>query len=641
MAYRGNPFLERMSESTTSDIDFVQLFSPKILDKLDEGVFGPGIHIFRSAPGAGKTTLLRVFTPLVLQGFWKAHRRGTQKHESFQKLVDRDVLTSKKAPEFLGIFLSCASGYADLPPGSHTQHEGLFRALLDCRIVLRTLRSASALLGSNYSDQLSKIELKYDDSAKDLKGIPLLENAQELAEWAEKYERKVYVQLDAFNNSEASPPLMHSQFEGPLWLQSVTFHFEGDQFAKKHLLMIDDLHKLRRKQRTMLVDELVVQRVSIPIWLAERSIALGTELISQGSRPGREIHEYSLEEMWKTTKGPKQFVDFAQSILDRRMEMQSLVPSRSFVNCLQSETDSSDSRKTIAAAIERVNTEIQNHKGNARFSEWVTSVEKITNNNELDELIELYATRILFAREEMKRQRTLDFALAADELVDRNNSQVKSAAEIFIHDQLKLPYYFGLDRLCSMASNNIEELLSLAAALYVGLQSKQVLRKQELVLSPKEQEKILQDAATKKRNFVPRGHTQGSRAGLLLDSIGVFCREKTFVANAPYAPGVTGVRLSATQLNKAENGSGKIGERTSLLMKVLAECAADNLIITKQSKASTGRESGIVFYLNRTLCAHYGLPLQYGGWQDVESNTLVTWMDLGLSPKKKSSLGII
>ena len=44
-------------------------------------------------------------------------------------------------PQVLGVLLSCASGYADLPPGATLDREGLFRALLDCRVVLRTLRS--------------------------------------------------------------------------------------------------------------------------------------------------------------------------------------------------------------------------------------------------------------------------------------------------------------------------------------------------------------------------------------------------------------------------------------------------------------------------------------------------------------------
>lgn len=60
MAYSANPFLERMSERTTSDMEFVRLFSPKILERLAEDAFEGAVHVFRSAPGAGKTTLLTI-----------------------------------------------------------------------------------------------------------------------------------------------------------------------------------------------------------------------------------------------------------------------------------------------------------------------------------------------------------------------------------------------------------------------------------------------------------------------------------------------------------------------------------------------------------------------------------------------------
>jgi hypothetical protein len=39
MAYASNPFLEKRSDRTTSDQEFVRLFSPKILDRLPDKVF--------------------------------------------------------------------------------------------------------------------------------------------------------------------------------------------------------------------------------------------------------------------------------------------------------------------------------------------------------------------------------------------------------------------------------------------------------------------------------------------------------------------------------------------------------------------------------------------------------------------------
>src|SRR3990167_480597 len=635
MAYNSNPFLERMSERTTSDMEFVRLFSPKILEKLAEDAFEGAVHVFRSAPGAGKTTLLRAFTPSALRAFWNSRTRP-ELAESFQKLVNRGVLTEGDSPQLLGVFLSCASGYADLPSSEGLQQEGLFRALLDCRIVLRTLRSLGALLGLGSPEQLAAIKLDYA-AVPALQGIPVLDSALELATWAEEHEQRVYAHRDAFWGPLGGGLPTLVLFEGLLWLQPIQLQYAFETVAPQRLLMVDDMHKLRRKQRTMLIDELTVMRPSIPIWLAERTVALGAELLSQGAREGRDLREYNLDKMWSDAKGLSQFVSYAQNIVDRRMKNQDVVPVGSFTQCLRDELVSSEVRAQLTEGIQRFRNEVERHQSSQRYLQWLARAEQYTNEPNVESLVELYVTRILLVRDESKRQMSLDLTLTEEELEDRDSSQVRAAAELFMHEELGIPYYFGFDRLCVMATNNVEELLALSAALYVGLQAKQVLRKAELILSPQEQEKLLRDAAGRKREFIPKSHTEGTRAQRLLDSVGAFCYDQTFAPNAPYAPGVTGVRLSRAELVKLTS-PGAFGPPGLVLQRVLAECAAENLLVQRESQATWSRDSGTVFYLNRSLCAHYGLPLQMGGWRDVTVGELMRWMERRLTPSRKSQI---
>lgn len=633
MAYNANPFLERMSERTTSDMEFVRLFSPKILEKLAEDAFDGAVHVFRSAPGAGKTTLLRAFTPPALRAFWHSRNRP-ELSESFQKLLNRGLLTEGESPQLLGVYLSCASGYADLPSSEGLQQEGLFRALLDCRIVLRTLRSLGSLLGFSTPEQLAEVSLDHS-ALPGLQGIPVITNALELATWAEEHEQRVYAQLDAFMGPVNAALPAQFRFEGVLWLQSIVFTHEGRSVGGKRLLMVDDMHKLRRKQRALLVDELTVLRSAIPIWLAERTVALGTELLSQGAREGRDLREYNLDRMWSDAKGMNQFVSYAQNILDRRMKNQDAVPVGSFTQCLRDELVSSEVRTQVAQGIERFRSEVERHQSKQRYAQWLARADQYTSDQNLESLLELYVTRILLVRDESKRQLSLDLTLTEEELEDRDSSQVRNAAELFMHEELGIPYYFGFERLCVMATSNVEELLGLAAALYVGLQAKQVLRKSEPILSPLEQDKLLREAAARKRDFIPKSHTEGTRAQRLLDSIGAFCYDQTFAPNAPYAPGVTGVRLSRAELAKL-TAPGAFGPPGLVLQRVLAECAAENLLVQRESQATGSRDSGTVFYLNRSLCAHYGLPLQMGGWRDVTVGELMRWMERRLTPSRKS-----
>ena len=640
MAYKTNPFLERVSDHTTSDHDFVRLFSPKIMERIPDLAFESALHVFTSSPGAGKTTLLRAFTPAALRAFWNS-RRLPERSDAYQTLAARGIINEEKGPQLLGALLSCASGYADLPPGTEHTDASLFRALLDCRVVLRSLRNLASLLSFQSPADLRAVTLTYTDMATDLKTIPLDASATELISWAEDRERRVYEQLDSFKTGPQLSMPASLRFESVLWLQSVHFYFRDQEVAPRRLLMIDDLHKLRRKQRAMLVEELTEMRPTIPIWLAERSIALGDQLLSQGSRLERDLRHYSLEDIWGAARGTNQFASFAQNILDRRLDVQSAIPSGTFSQYLRDELRPEDSRGEVAVAIKKFRANVEKYENNPRYAHWFERASDLLSLDTLDAARELYTTRILLVRDAAKRQLTLELVqLSASDLEERDNSQVQGAAEIFMREELHVPYYFGIERLCTLASNNVEELLALAAALYDAIQAKQILRKSELLLSPAEQEKALREVAKARRDFIPKNHTEGTRAQRLLDSVGAFCRERTFLPSAPYAPGVTGVRLSNSELQKFNEISFSSYPQTRMVKKVLSECVAENLLIARPSQASTNREAGTIFYLNRTLCMYHGLPLQMGGWQDVLLDDFVEWMERGGGKSRRQKLEI-
>ena len=636
MAYRSNPFLERMSERT-SDQEFVRLFSPKILERIEKDTFNRGVHVFRSPPGGGKTTLLRAFTPTALQAFWSA-RHVSEISECYHRLVTQEILDQQTGPLMLGVLISCASGYADLPQGLNVTADGLFRALFDCRVVLRSLRSLATLLRFSSLAQLQDVCLVYRGDGNDLTFVPTHQTASELLQWAEQRERGVYAALDSMSGGRELEIPPHVRFESVLWLQSVHFMLNGKEVAPRRMLMIDDLHKLRRKQRLQLMTELTEIRPSIPIWLAERSIALGVELLSQGTREGRDLREYNLGNIWRDGRGPHQFATFAQNVLDRRLDTQNDIPPGVFSQYMRSTLQPEDLQDLISRKkLEFFRNEVARYKRNPRYVKWVSRAETSLANPNIESLRTLFTTRILLARDELKRQLTLDFEpLSVSELNERESSQVQAAASIFLHEELRVPYYFGIERLCILATSNLEELLSMAAVLYDGLRAKQILRRTELLLSPREQEQLLKKVAKRKLDFIPKNHTEGTRARRLLDAIGSYCSERTFLPNAPYAPGVTGVRLSLAR--SCELNSGRYKDTGEKLKRVLAECVAENLLVSRESSATSHRDGGTVYYLNRTLCVLYGLPLQMGGWQDIDVRMMINWMERGRARNNRGLL---
>jgi len=635
MAVFGNPFKERATDRTASDDAFVRIFSPKILENLTADEFKGGVHLFVSPPGGGKTTLCRAFTPSVLNSFWKARDIPDMK-ESAKVLIDLGVLDIAEGPKVLGVQLTCLSGYADLPSDVAMQHDGLFKALMNCRIVLRALRSLMTVLKVNSIEQLNDITLEYPGELQELTAIPKESSPVALAEWAERCEREVYSHLDALNDIDSSGTMpAHVRFEGVLWLQGVKFKLDGKELIPRRLLMVDDLQALRRKQRDLLIRELMDMRPKEPIWLAQRTSALNdTDVLSGGAREGRDIHVHSIETLLKGRNG---FSSFAQSVLERRFETQTLFSRAKFEQFIGNDISQKDLKQSFNNATECFKKSITRIRSVDQYQEWIANAETIYDKAvpALEDIRALYSTRILISRNENSRQLSF-IPLPAEEIEERDSSGLQGASDVFAHYETGLPYYYGLDTLCAMATNNIEELLGLAARLYEGMEANHMLRRAEVALTVNEQEKLFVEAARKKRDFIPRSHAEGTRAQLLIDSIGSFCREKTLMPNAPYAPGVTGIRISQSELDSLMNPKGGTAEQMKMFRRVLTECVADNLLFIKPSSATTGREGGQVFYLNRTLCVHYGLPLNLGGWQDIKVTELIEWAQIGRRPTNKS-----
>lgn len=636
MVAYSNPFLGRTSERKTSDQEFVQLFSPKILERIPEEALKGHVHIFSSPPGGGKTTLLRALTPSSLRAFWNA-KKSDDFSESYQVLSAKNVI-DKDGPRLLGVYLSCAAGYADLPAGLGSESDGLFRALLDCRVVLRAVRSLAAFLGRTEADRLEDIEIRYLGAAQELSVIPKESRPAELIKWAESRERAVYSELDSVASPTNLAGISSVRFEGVIWLQGVKFFLGNDEIAPQRLLMIDDVQRLKRSQRQTLLSELVEMRPQMPVWLAERTIAIGSDLISQGARERRDVTRHGLDDLWQSSKSQQQFQLFVLNIIDRRIKSQDILPPSSFHTYIGQDMQKEKVAGLLKVAVEKIQEKIERFRKQPRYSEWIDRVDSLAGELTLDALREIYIASILMCREEKNRQLAFDLPLSAEELEEKSGSDLKGAAEIFLHADAGVPYYYGFERLCTMATYNVEEVLSLVASLYDALVAKQIINRGEITLSPVEQEKAIKEVARRKREFIPRSHTQGTRAKLLIDGVGRFCRERTFEPNAPYAPGVTGVRLSKRELEKIFGDEKKAPAELSILKAVISECVAENLLTAKESSASTSRDSGTIFYLNRTLCAHFSLPLQMGGWKDVKVEEMIEWMSSGRPSKKALDL---
>jgi hypothetical protein len=236
---------------------------------------------------------------------------------------------------------------------------------------------------------------------------------------------------------------------------------------------------------------------------------------------------------------------------------------------------------------------------------------------------------ILLARQANRGQRSLP-GLESLDLPESSDAKTKDAARLFLAGHARLPYYYGYDVLVNLATNNVQQLLSLFAAIVDRMIYRSDLGR-EKALSPKHQEDILKRVADEYYLGVEESNRSGAAIRQLVDNLGRFCNEVTYRPNAPIAPGVNGFGVTPLQLQQAVAKEKKDPD-ADLLRKVLTNAVAGNVLSVRPTKQGQAGSEKIVFYLNRVLCMKYDLPLNYGGWQPLSTRTLAKMMKEPLQP---------
>ena len=102
--------------------------------------------------------------------------------------------------------------------------------------------------------------------------------------------------------------------------------------------------------------------------------------------------------------------------------------------------------------------------------------------------------------------------------------------------------------------------------------------------------------------------------------------EQTMRPTAPYLPGVTGIGITTSNYFKLhDTGMQKLKPHYSEIAEVLQSCISYNILRPEYGykQGQKGKTTHVVLQLNRLLCAHFGMPLGYGGWRTMKLDDLV------------------
>ncbi len=631
-----NPFRLRASEDAESHETFLRLFSPEAMDVLQPETIWERPQIIRSAPGGGKTSLLRLFTPSCLRTVYSLRSREYMK-DLFKRLTVLDAI-GDDGPHVLSLYLSCAHSFAALDDLNieDGKKKRLFFSLLNARIVLAFLQGVLDMRHKEFPADLRSIALSHAGVPPTIQDIPAALTGIHLYEWARQLEGAICDAIDSF------APLSESGLPGHdslLALQLLAGHpplLDNAPIANRIILLLDDVHKLAFKQRDWLLDSVLTTRSATTVWMAERLEALSVDkILSIGATRGRDYEEVTIEDYWRGPRAAK-FVKLTSSVADRRAADVRDVEMGPFASCLQDSLDGAEWQDTFMASIavvsDRVRKRVASHQ---RFASWIADREDHSGTPR-EQLLAWRKMEILIERDIRKSQQTFDFELGVEDLQQREDASVQAAAELFCAKEFKLPYYYGLSRLASLASSNIDQFLMLAGDVFEVCVSAALL-KRPYDLPPRDQERILRKAVRAMWRRLPDRIPYATQTMRFLESIGKMSRWETYKPNAPYAPGVNGVAISMSERDALRVSAKEPDIQVSgLLGEIIASCIAHNLIEVDLNKKCKG-QYWMVLYLNRMLCMMFDLPLHYGGWRERRLKDLVPWLNKGFEPPRGKS----
>ena len=289
-----NPFRLRAAQRAVSDDDFVRLFGAGALDLINE-IEDPwgGLVFLRSAPGGGKTSFLRLLSPRPLKIASLLHDDPLSR-PTYDALKKHSALDDGH-PALLGVFAAFTNEYRDL---EEIDHGGsMFRALLNARIVIATVRAILESGDRNYPQDLPSIKTRWKPHTSAT--IPAEAKGNELFEWASHIERGFYDQLDELVDREHSGP-GHTRLDALDWFAQAELEDDHGPIETKRVLLLDDLQFLSTRQRAMLISLLMTARANCGIWVAERLHALSyQEILGEGALRGRDYQGIiRLESQW-------------------------------------------------------------------------------------------------------------------------------------------------------------------------------------------------------------------------------------------------------------------------------------------------------------------------------------------------------
>lgn len=606
-----NPFNSLYSEMIDSNQTFLSLFDESHILKtnneedtfITEEMFSKTVF-FSSALGGGKSSTFHFFSPGVLETIVQSKEEFLDYYALLERL---NVIVGGKN-RLLSVNVSLARNYEIIDDiyenGKRTQ---AFFALLNVRVLKEALKSILVFNRAN-NDALDLVS--FAEVPEELTGVFRREwTGRDYYDWACYEENLICEELNNLGDLKGIH-FIHNYLSVIQLFEANNIKFNGDTFADKVLFMFDDIHRLTQLQKQALRESLFVVRARVGVWLAQRTYGLGDEeVLGLDGTYGREYITRRFEDYYMHIgKAEKSF----QIIADRRAKIAQDITVASFQSCIAESIDwerDKESRKKL----EKAYADLEQLLNLYLLPDEIDFL-KSRSSTLIDLTITLRTAKIFIDRKLNRQQLTLEafFLAPSKEELQKSleDNSLRSVALYYLCIEYDLPFYFGMQKLCSLAFNNVYQFLSFAGAIFERrLSYRYHAKKNSAVVSASEQDSIIHSVAKKKWEELSVIFANADRVQSFLRNIaniGIVTRD---VGTASYSGGTyTGIGIKEALFMELIKENGEI--RTTL-----SQCVSNNLLRKQDIRQGNKDENVVVFYLNRWICAFFNLPIAYGGWK--------------------------
>lgn len=628
-----NPFEKRATEYLRDDEAFLAVVTPEPLATFfqkhaEDGSLYDRLAMIVGTPGSGKTTLARLFLYPTLRTLLRNSSLTT-----YRALLDS--LTACRAiqgdwPVVVGGRIPLEAEYRDFWefPYSDELKGGLMTSLLQARTVLAWLRSLT-----DAGVRLEHIAIVPRAGSEAALAAIGGRDGPSLLERASQVELAIYKVSSSLvppdvGDIDADAAAGYRPFDV---IETIVFRDGEHEISARPLVIFDDAHGLHRAQLQLLIRWLTRREFKVSRWILTRLDALHpADVLSDNSIPGsadepgikrsREITNIWLQSSDDRGQQRRAFRKMAKDMANRYLQQMEVFSRRRLgvLGDLLSTQPASIAPSKLEQLKSSVDAMQRRHGVSAKRRKSIEAeVDRyLQSTGEGCEDVRQAMLSILFARYAKRiPQRGLFDATAAEVEPLRPltaDADVAEGARLHLLHRFDRPYYFGIDTLCDVSSENAEQFLQFAGRL-VSQAETQLIRAKPPTLTCSLQHTLLREKAAEiLRDWDFPQHQLVRR---LADGIARECVKKSLEPNASLGAGASAFGIPQEEFDE-------IPKKYPVLARVLQFGVAYNSFMLVPNHG-TKKKVWCLVELGGALLLHHRLTLRRGGFLERRVEDLI------------------